>query len=140
MKTYYIKDKDYVTEHFTASELACKGSGVLKFHDDFLYHLEDLRIAWGKPLIPNSCCRSPEHNKAVGGKEGSLHLTENPKHPTTGTMAIDINTASMEGLEAGELHNLARDLGWSTGNGLKQGFLHLDRRIDIGMPRTDFFY
>ena len=57
-----------------------------------------------------------------------------------GTLALDISTRGMDGDEIGLLHNLARELDWSTGLNVDSQFLHLDQRVLIGLPRTDFFY
>jgi hypothetical protein len=62
--------------YFTESELACKGTGVIKLDDRFAEALPKLRQAWESvckthdwhpALILNSACRTPEHNKSVGG-------------------------------------------------------------------------
>ena len=36
--------------------------------------LQALRDRLGKPMIVRSACRSPEHNRAVGGAKASKHL------------------------------------------------------------------
>lgn len=123
-------------KYFTEDELKCKGSGKLHLHPGFLGELVWLRQIFGKPMVVTSCCRSPEHNKKIGGHPHSLHLTSNPHRLTSGTMAIDIATPNDD--YRNELIRVARELGWSIGYG--KGFLHLDRRIGIGMPRTDFDY
>jgi hypothetical protein len=78
-------------EFFSEKELACKGTGVIKLDPRFAVALPELRRAWGKSLSPNSICRTPEHNAKVGGNPNSLHMTENAKWPTLGTMAADIS-------------------------------------------------
>jgi hypothetical protein len=53
-------------------------------------------------------------------------------------MAVDIETS--DGVYRARLFVLAWEQGWSIGwNGPKK-FLHLDRRIDIGLPKTTFDY
>lgn len=123
-------------QFFTKEELKCKGNGELKLAPGFLGELIWLRQIFGKPMIVTSCCRSAEHNEAIGGNPRSLHLTENPHWNTGGTLAIDILTKTEEYRE--ELMRVARELGWSVGHG--KGFLHLDKRIQIGLPRTEFDY
>lgn len=125
-------DNDY----FSEDELKCKGTGELKLATGFLGELVWLRQIFGRPMVPTSCCRSPEHNKNIGGHPKSLHLTENHSHLTDGTMAIDIATGSEDYRQ--ELIRLAREMGWSIGHG--KGFLHLDRRIHLGYPRAEFDY
>lgn len=58
--------------YFSESELQCKGTGIIKLDPRFADALPKLREAWGKPLTPNSVCRNPEHNKAVGGLGSGL--------------------------------------------------------------------
>lgn len=149
-ETIKVVDKDfYVTPHFKASELACKGSGVLRFNPDFLCHLKILRESVALKMYPTSCCRSPEYNKGVGGHPRSLHLTENNYHPTGGTMAIDIATHHYTLEELNIIFMKALDLGWSVGENtiineegkiVEGSFYHLDRRTDIGLPQKNFTY
>lgn len=122
--------------YFTEEELKCKGSGELMLAPGFLGELVWLRTILDRPMVVTSCCRSPEHNTAVGGNPRSLHLTVNEHWNTGGTLAIDILTRDEE--YRTELIMLARELGWSVGFG--NGFLHLDKRIQIGLPRSDFDY
>ena len=122
--------------YFSRDELECKGTGYLALSPGFLGELVWLRKIFDKPMIVTSCCRTPEHNNKVGGNPRSLHLTVNPHWDTSGTLAIDILTKDEEYRE--ELIRLARELGWSIGHG--KGFLHLDKRTHIGLPRTDFDY
>lgn len=129
-------DNFFENKFFKREELSCKGTGILQLSPGFLGELVWLRTVFDKPMVVTSCCRTPEHNKKIGGNPNSLHMTENKKHNTKGTMAIDILTKSDEYRE--DLIRVARDLGWSVGFG--KGFLHLDRRIQIGLPRTDFEY
>lgn len=130
-ETFYF-DNPY----FKRTELECKGSGILQLAPGFLGELVWLRKVFDKPMVVTSCCRSPEHNYNVGGNLNSLHLTDNPKWDSRGTLAIDILTKDEEYRE--DLIRLARELGWSVGFG--KGFLHLDKRTHIGLPRTDFDY
>lgn len=137
----YIVEPDFnVTPHFKASELACKGGGVLAFQEGFLGALENLRQLWDAPMTVNSCCRSPDHNTAVGGHHRSLHLTLNKERGDAKTMAIDFSVRGMQGIEAGRLHNLMKELGWSTGYNVSKEFIHADLRTLIGLERKDFFY
>lgn len=122
--------------YFSEDELKCKGTGELLLAPGFLGELVWLRKIFDKPMVVTSCCRSPEHNTKVGGNPRSLHMTVNEHHNTGGTLAIDILTKDDE--YRNELIRLSRELGWSIGYG--KGFLHLDKRIQIGLPRTDFDY
>jgi len=120
--------------YFSAGELACKGSGDIKLDLRFAAHLPALRQSWGKPLTVTSCCRTPGHNQVVGGHPRSLHLTDNPHHPTHGTMAIDLLWPDAPLSFA----RLAYKMGWSVG--LHDVFIHLDLRRVIGLPKAVFKY
>jgi hypothetical protein len=127
----------FENSYFTEDELRCKGSGELNLAPGFLGMLIHLRTWVARPLIVTSCCRSKEHNTAVGGHPKSLHLTQNERS-INGTMAIDISTTewSLEVLE--EFENDARAAGWSVG--IAKTFIHLDARILLGRSRGDFTY
>ncbi|MDA1333070.1 MAG: D-Ala-D-Ala carboxypeptidase family metallohydrolase [Bacteroidetes bacterium] len=121
---------------FTSSELACKDSGLIKLHTGFADHLRDLRLTIGYPMIVTSCCRSAEHNKAVGGHSRSLHVYDKPNHGATGTAAIDIKRGNAAFNTV--LVQMALKSGWSIG--VSKTFIHLDRRTDLGMSQNIFGY
>ena len=54
--------------NFSPAEIACRGTGKLLVNDPALDKLQALRDRLGKPLIVRSAYRSPEHNRAVGGR------------------------------------------------------------------------
>ena len=124
--------------YFPRSELACKGSGVVKLDLRFAAALPALRAAWGEPLTPTSVCRTHEHNESVGGHPRSLHLTDNPYHSTEGTMAADLAWRDWEPQRQLDLARLAWRMGWAVG--LHDGFIHVDRRKDIGLQKSVFVY
>lgn len=126
---------------FSTKELACKGTSVIKLDPRFAKALPELRKAWGKPLSPTSVCRTPEHNTKVGGHPTSLHLTENPKWPTMGTMAADIAWRGWSVQDQLAFAKLAWSMGWAVG--LHDGFCHIDRRADMKLdrlPQAVFLY
>lgn len=119
-------------DFFSAQELACKGSGIIKMDPRFAVALPELRVAWGAPLSPSSVCRTPEHNTKVGGNPRSLHMTENPAWPTFGAMAADIRWRNWSVFNQLRFARLAYSLGWAVG--LHNGFCHVDRRGDLNLP------
>ena len=128
-------------DYFSAKELACKGTGVIKLDPRFAEALPKFRRAWGKPIVANSVCRTPEHNLKVKGHPSSLHLTENPVWPTLGTMAVDCSWRDWPVAEQLRFARLAWSMGWSVG--LHNGFCHLDRRADLKLdrlPQAVFLY
>lgn len=124
--------------YFPKSQLACKGSGVVKLDIRFAVLLPLLREKWGKALTPSSVCRTPKHNTAVKGHPNSLHLTENPTHKTNGTCAADIRWADWTVSEQLRFAKLAYSLGFSVG--LHKSFCHIDLRTIAGLPQSVFLY
>ena len=123
---------------FSRDELKCKGSGKVLLDARFAATLPALRVVWGGPLLLTSCCRTPEHNAAVGGHPRSLHLTKNPHHPTKGTLAADLDWRAWPDDRKKEFARLAWSRGWSVG--LHSVFIHVDRRTDIGLLQAVFLY
>ena len=118
--------------YFPTHELACKGTGVVAMDIRFASTLPALRAAWGEPVTPSSVCRTPWHNKNEEGHLTSLHLTENPKWPTHGCMALDWPWRDWPQEKQIRFARLAWSMGWSIG--LHNGFCHIDRRGDLGLP------
>lgn len=152
-RTQVVKGWTPICYGFRIWELADRADDFAEFHTNFLNHLSMLRLTFGKPLNVSSCCRTPQHNEDVGGHIRSLHLTVNPVHETTGSMAIDFNVSGWSNDEIDQLIIVGRKLGWSIGHGYEmsgyggayssaeaRSFIHMDRRIDIGLKQTDFYY
>jgi len=78
-----------LSKHFNRDEFACKCGkcGAIAVDKELVDVLEDVRTHFAKPLIITSSHRCTEHNKAVGGKSNSMHLTGK---------AADIQVSSVE--------------------------------------------
>jgi zinc D-Ala-D-Ala carboxypeptidase len=128
-----------MTPHFSKAELQCKcGCGLAQFHPGFLDHLETLRRAYGRPMKLSSACRCAAHNAKASPQAPirSLHIGDRETRPGhRGTLAVDV---AVTGEGKGDLFALAWRHGWSVG--WNRAFLHLDRRVDIGMPQITFEY
>lgn len=124
--------------YFSENELKCKGSGKLVLDIRFASRLPELRASWGGAMTLNSCCRSPEHNKRVGGHPNSLHLTKNPKHPTHGTAACDVRWGDWSHEFQLGFARLAYSKGWSVG--LHNSFCHIDARKWCDLNQAVFLY
>ncbi len=104
-------------EYFKPSEFACPCCKVVKVSPDLIEKLNELREAFGKPLVINSGYRCVQHNKAVGGARDSSHLTGE---------AVDINIHPFTGKEKHKLLYLAI---WKfSGVGIAKSFFHFDVR------------
>ena len=118
--TYYrhwrdLPERLWRWPNFSPAEIACRGSGSIRVHDEALDRLQALRDRLGKPLIVRSAYRSPEHNRAVGGAPASKHLD--------GT-AFDI---AMSNHDPVAFEAAAREVGFQ-GFGFypRSGFMHID--------------
>ena len=117
------------TKHFSREELQCKcGCGRMEIPASFLEKLEELRVAYGKPMPVTSGYRCPSHNADVSdtGEAGPHTLG-----------AVDISVA---GADVHRLLQLAFIVGF-TGIGIKQKgpfsgrFVHLDDLPATTHPR-----
>ena len=122
------------SKYFTKEELACKKTGTFKVAKGFIKHLHELREITQIPFIVNSCCRAKVYNDEIGGHPRSLHVSDNPHHPTNGTCAIDISSNNLNITEKYTIIGTALIKGWCVGIG--EDFLHLDRRIDFKVNNT----
>ena len=88
--------------------------------DTFMDKLEDLRIAYGKPMVINSAYRTADHNEHIGGSKNSAHISGR---------AVDVKIDNVA--DAFKLTQLAMGRGF-TGIGVKETgdhdtrFIHLD--------------
>lgn len=86
-----------------------------KMNSDFLIKLDKLRELVNEPLKVNSCYRSEDYNKSVGGSKNSLHLTGK---------AVDLHCNN--GTLRGKIIKNALDLGLSCG--VYNNWIHVDNR------------
>jgi len=115
------------SDHFSRKELECKYSGMCEMNPEFLARIEELRIAFGKPLRVTSGFRSPDHPvervKTERGKSTGYHAKGE---------ALDFQ---VYGEDAHKLIKLAIDLGFK-GIGISQKgdfnnrFIHVDHRSE----------
>lgn len=118
--------------YFSEDELRCKGTGKLILAEGFPEALLALRIAWGRPMIPNSVCRALSHNRKIGSMDTSYHVCDTGR----GCCAVDFHMTDAK--LRGELVALAWAMGWSVG--INATFVHLDRRVDHGAEQLMFTY
>ena len=118
-----------LSPHFSLSELCCSHCGLLAWGEQELAWIEELRDVWGKPMVPNSAYRCPEHPIEAAKEAPGAHTRFALDQPCYGTEALELLACAM-------------DLGFS-GYGLKQHgpilgrYLHLDRepsRLEAPRP------
>lgn len=119
--------------YFTENELKCRGSGKLILAEGFAGKLLELRLAYNKPMIINSACRSTTHNASAGGAPNSYHICDDDRG---GCMAVDVRCNN--GLDRLELVKLGIELNWSIG--VNKAFIHMDLRSLLGIPQLLFTY
>jgi len=130
-----------LTDHFTEDEMACPTTGEIVFEKGFLIHAEDLRVAYARPMIVTSGCRTEGHNewlirRGYQASLSSLHLIGNMKYQTN-CCAIDI--ARPNGHDFADLVGCALKLGWSIG--IAKTFVHLDMRTAYtNLPQIIYTY
>tara|TARA_R110002124_G_scaffold145270_4_gene310491 strand:+ start:436 stop:825 length:390 start_codon:yes stop_codon:yes gene_type:complete len=115
-------------KYFQESELACPTTGIVQLEEGFANDLDELREAYGHPIVVTSACRTAEHNEWLQSRgypasNNSLHLIDNEKYGTD-TCAIDMKRP--DGVLLVKLFQTALSLGWTIG--FAKNFVHLDKR------------
>ena len=101
-------------DNFTADEFDCRcGCGLNNMKPRFLRKLERARIIADISFVITSACRCEQHNKNVGGKKGSEHLTGE---------AVDIETNTSQDRDI--IVDAAKAAG-ITRRGIGKSFTHL---------------
>jgi hypothetical protein len=123
---------------FSDDELKCKKTGIVKLDPVFDEKLTELRKKIDRPMGVNSCCRSLEHNQAVGGAKKSFHIYDFPAwEGLEGTAAIDIRYTNE--LTRNYMARIAWENGWRIG--IHPNFLHFDIAAIKGLlPQAIFGY
>lgn len=104
----------YQAKYFKPSEYTCKcGCGYADIDETLLRILDYVRECVKRPLVINSGCRCPNHNKSVGGVVNSLH---------TKGCAVDIRAKT--GKERLAVVRYAIETG-ATGIGVHKDFIHI---------------
>jgi zinc D-Ala-D-Ala carboxypeptidase len=127
-----------VPEYFVDGELCCHcGCGLLPPQRS-VERLYALRLAIHKPLAITSGARCRKRNRAVGGKQGSVHLAEDVRRGVSkdwGGGAFDILADDVLKVE---IIAAARPLGFM-GFGIAKNYIHIDdaRRPCVAVWRYD---
>lgn len=105
--------------NFSKEEFDCKETGENEMQPVFLYELQKLRDAFGRPMPINSGYRARTHSKERHKPKGGTH---------TQGIACDIGTTGMSALEKRVLIRLIHDAGCFNGLGIANSFIHIDTR------------
>lgn len=115
-----------LTANFTKAEFDSKDGApmplqVLQNVKKLAENLQKIRDRIGMPITITSGYRSPRHNRNVGGKIRSMHLTGN---------AADIKADGMQPVELAKVIKQMMDAGEIEKGGLKAytSWVHYDRR------------
>ena len=123
--------------YFTEDELKCPDTGIVGLAKGFGGALDALRESYGKPMVINSGCRSSKYNDSIGGHSRSLHVYDEPYHPTGGCCAVDVRMHDSG--DRAKFVEKALVHGWSVG--VAKNFIHVDRRSDyINYPQVLYVY
>lgn len=125
---YKVKIINKISEHFNKQQFECKcGCKLYNLSSKLLQMLQIARISSNVQYVINSGCRCIQHNKHVGGKSDSAHLTG---------MAADIHYNN-----GFQMYNILKGLylaGFKRiGINLQQQFIHVD--IDYTKPYPTIF-
>lgn len=106
-----------ISAHFHRTEFACKcGCGFDTVDVDTLDVLEAVRTHFNAPVIINSGCRCPDHNRRVGGASSSQHVLGR---------AADIR---VQGVDPGDVYSWLATHYPSASLGRYKTFTHVDTR------------
>ena len=100
--------------NFSKAEFDCQETGENEMQPVFLYELQRLRNAYGKPMRITSGYRSPKHSIEAAKQRPGRHAQG---------IAVDI---AVNGVDAYVLLKLAFAQGCFTGIGVDKHFIHLD--------------
>ena len=67
-----------LTEHFTKEEFDCKcgcGNGDVIISEKLVYELETVRGYYGKSMVITSGIRCLSHNRKIGSRDTSSHIS-----------------------------------------------------------------
>jgi len=120
-----------ISPHFSYNEMVCRCGECNRadMDPDFMKLLEEIRKAYGKPMVISSAFRCDVHNADVSTVKNGPHTFAN-----NGSRAADV---LVSGSRAMELFTVAKQVG-ANGLGVSQKGPHKDRFIHIdGVERSD---
>lgn len=116
-----------LTKNFSRDEFACKsGSGLDAISLELVDVMQSIRDHFGRRIVVNSGCRTPEYNKAIGGAKFSKHLPQANGECIACDFVVD-------GVSPNEVQEylLERFAGLPGGIGRYNTFTHIDVRKNV---------
>ena len=120
-----------MSKYFKPEETKCHCScGINNVNPLLLIMLDNMREAFGKPIILACACRCPKHNKEVGGKPDSAHIS------TTNEQCEAADIQCLDSYTRYELVGIAYRLGIKRME-VGKTWIHID--IDRNKPQRVMF-
>jgi uncharacterized protein YcbK (DUF882 family) len=133
MISFKRKENKQLSKHFNSQEFECScGKCEIQYIDEKLIEkLEIVRSKFGKPINVNSGYRCPDHNKAIGGKDNSSHVTG---------LAADISPVVVTLDSLDELYEICYNVFDNVGDGRNKRFIHVDVRLPKKTGKRHWIY
>jgi uncharacterized protein YcbK (DUF882 family) len=133
MITFKKKENKQLSAHFNSSEFECSCTKCVDqfIEQDLIDKLEKVRELYGKPIVITSGYRCPDHNKAVGGKNNSTHMSG---------MAVDICPKLLTLDDLDLLYDVCYDIFDNIGDGRSKKFIHVDTRSAKSTGKRRWIY
>ncbi len=124
-----------LTKHFNSSEFECPCKECKDANQyispELLELLEEVREAYGKPIVITSGYRCPARNVKVGGAKNSSHLAG---------LAVDISPKVITTDELDKLYDLCYNKFDNIGDGRDKKFIHVDVRPAKASGKRHWIY
>lgn len=133
MITFKKSENKQLSKHFNSKEFECK----CKVCDEqivsevLLEKLEQVRERYGKPISVTSGYRCPDHNKTIGGKPGSSHMSG---------LAVDISPSIITLDDLDSLYEICYNIFDNIGDGRAKKFIHVDVREPKNNGKRHWIY
>ena len=121
MITWKRSENKKLGKFFSANEFecSCMKCDEQKIDEKLIEKLDEVREKYGKAVRVNSGYRCPAHNKAIGGKENSSHMSG---------LAADIAPVLLTLDELDNLYEICYNVFDNIGDGRLKRFIHVDTR------------
>ena len=117
-----------LSPHFSEREFQCKcGCGICRVDPVLIKKLEWIRKVLGRSMTVKSGCRCKTHNKMIGGKSRSAHLTSRWRFCTAADIAVNGSIQRFRLVETALNAGIKRI-------GPHKRFVHLD--VDENLPQN----